>query len=163
MRRSGFPLVKTLVLLVLLALLALLAGCGSGEVRRIFPAQASIQQLEVEADGSWTLQVRMQNFSTVSMAFERVEATLRVGEVEAGRLSIAPGMSIGRFAADVVEARLVPSAGASDVVVAALTRRGSVRYRLEGRINTGEPDRRDFPFEFDSLLNPVPGLEGTLR
>ncbi|MFC4729670.1 LEA type 2 family protein [Coralloluteibacterium thermophilus] len=160
MRRSGSPLVT---FLFLLASAALLSGCGSGEIRRIFPPQASIQQLDVESDGSWTLQVRIQNFSTVGMRFDRVQATLRLGDVEAGRIDIAPEMGIGRFAADVVEARLVPSQAASDRVVAALTSRGSVRYRLEGRIATGEPDRRDFPFEFDSLLNPVPGLEGTLR
>lgn len=160
MRHSGPALLRVLAWF---ALAVALAGCGSGEVRRIFPPQASVQQIQVEPDGSWTLLLRLQNFSTVSMRFERVEATLTLDGIEAGVLSVTPDIGIGRFAADVVETRLVPPAAARDAIAQVQQTRGAVRYRLSGRIQTGAPDRRDTPFEFDSLLNPVPGLEGTLR
>ncbi|MBS7456143.1 hypothetical protein [Coralloluteibacterium stylophorae] len=156
-RTAALPRLAT----ILLALVV--AGCGSGEVRRIFPPQASIQQLQVESDGSWTIDLRMQNFSTVSMQFEQVEAALTLGGVEAGRIEVAPAMSIGRFAADTTQARLQPTPEARAAMEKVLAGRTGVRYRFEGRIRTGEPDDREFPFEFNSLLNPVPGLAGTLR
>jgi hypothetical protein len=37
-----------------------------------------------------------------------------------------------------------------------------VRYALEGRLASSDPGTDD-PFEFQSALDPVPGLEGVLR
>src|SRR5690606_3602572 len=40
----------------------LLAACSSGPVRRVSEPSASIQQLTVRADGSWSVDLRLQNY-----------------------------------------------------------------------------------------------------
>ena len=57
------------ILRAFIAMLALtLASCGGGGmVKRINPPAASVQQLRVADDGSWSLVLRINNFSTVPM------------------------------------------------------------------------------------------------
>ena len=62
-----------LSLFVLCATLSL-AACGSGPAKRVSAPTASVQELAVQADGSWRLLVRVQNFSNVSMTFDLLEA-----------------------------------------------------------------------------------------
>ncbi len=70
-----------------LASLALLAACGGGKpVRRINPPALSIQQLAVQADGRWLLELRVQNFSTVPMRFDTFEAGLEIEGANAGAI-----------------------------------------------------------------------------
>ena len=45
---------------------------------------------------------------------------------------------------------------------AALAGRRGVRYQLQGRIESGEHGT-DHPFDYQSALDPVPGLEGVMR
>ena len=52
--------------------------------------------------------------------------------------------------------------GAAATFIAALAKRDSVRYALSGRIATSDP-KTDNPFDYQSRLNPVPGLAGVLR
>lgn len=149
--------------LFVLALAAtLLSACAGGPPKRIFPPNATIQELRVGEDGQWTLRLRLQNFSTVPMRFDRVEATLRINGEEAGRLSFDPGVSVGPGSAESIEQRLPPAAGPKAAVAAALAARRGVRYQLQGRIESGEHGT-DHPFDYQSALDPVPGLEGVMR
>ena len=54
-------------LLALLAATALLAGCGDGVVRRVSDPAVSVQQLTVKADGQWAVDLRLQNYSSLSL------------------------------------------------------------------------------------------------
>ena len=45
---------------------------------------------------------------------------------------------------------------------AALRERKALRYQLKGNIASREP-KADHDFEFESALNPVPGVDGVLR
>ena len=105
---------------LVIAFLALLAACSSGPKKRINPPRASIQQLAVQADGSWQLSVRLQNFSSVSTAFSNVSAKLVIGGQDAGTFTLQPGISIGPESADVVMAKLAPTLGAKLVVASAI-------------------------------------------
>ena len=145
-----------------LLLLALVAGCASGPPKRIFPPQASLQEVRVQADGQWVAQVRIQNFSTVPMRFSRLEATLMVNGQEATRISIDPGLSVGPGSNELVQHVFTPAAGPKAAVDQALASRRAVRYQLTGRIASSEP-ATDHPFEYQSALDPVPGLTGILR
>src|SRR5690606_8819413 len=51
--------------LVLARCAALLASCASGPVRRVSEPAARIQQLTVQADGRWDVELRLQNFSSI--------------------------------------------------------------------------------------------------
>ena len=144
----------------LLALL--LAACSSGPPKRVFPPQASLQELRVQPDGRWSASIRIQNFSTVPMRFSSLDATLTINGGEAARIVLDPGLSIGPGSNELVTHVFQPSAAARAAVDAAVANRGKVRYALTGRIATSEP-KTDNPFDYQSGLDPVPGLAGVLR
>lgn len=164
---SRFPtlpvtLMRNVKILALLLLAALLAACAGGPPKRIFPPQASLQELRVQPDGRWAASIRIQNFSTVPMRFSGFDATLDINGGEAARIVLDPGLSIGPGSNELVTHVFQPSAAARAAVDAAIGNRGSVRYALSGRIATSEP-RTENPFDYQSGLNPVPGLAGVLR
>ena len=56
-----------------LVLMAALSACGGGgPVKRVSEPAAGIQQLTVRADGSWSVDLRLDNYSSVPMRFDTV-------------------------------------------------------------------------------------------
>ena len=145
-----------------IAFSAALASCSSVPDKVINPPRASIQQLAVHPGGHWQLTVRLQNFSSVSTAFESVDAKLVVSGQDAGTIVLSPAISIGPESADVSTATLAPALGAKLAVASALAAGQPVRYVLSGRIETSDP-KGSYPFTFESTLNPAPGLDGVMR
>ena len=148
--------------LLLLASFALASCSGGGVRKQINPPNASIQQLAVQPDGQWRLTVRLQNFSNVPTTFKSVTAKLQIGGQEAGSFELTPGMTIGPESADVLNASLKPSLGAKLAVASALAAGQSAAYALSGSIITTDP-KGNYPFRYDSALNPAPGLGGVMR
>lgn len=142
-------------------LLAALAGCGSAPPKRINPPVASVQQLAVQADGSWQVDLRIQNFSNVSMTFDTIEAALSVDSTPAGQIYGQLGLEIPGNAADVAHFKLVPTAAARTTLASTLAR--GFDYRLTGTIDATDPARKRFDFLFDSRLSPVPGVADIYR
>ncbi len=142
-----------------------LAACSSGPVRRISPPAASIQQLTVNADGSWKIDLRLQNYSSIPMRFDSAKLAVSVAEQPAGELQASPGISIGPESADVVSVTLAPAVAAKLVVADALAARRTIGYTLKGTLDAVPEDAKSRSFEVDSrnTLNPTPGLEGVLR
>lgn len=149
-------------ILCALAFTALLTSCSGGIRKQINPPRASIQQLTVQANGQWLLQVRLQNFSNVPTSFVSVDAKLTVGGQDAGSLAFSPAITVGPDSADVVNATLKPELGAKLVVASALASGQPARYYLSGKIVTGDP-KGNHDFTYDSTLNPAPGLPGVMR
>ncbi|WP_374604422.1 hypothetical protein [Arenimonas sp.] len=147
---------------LLLIIVALLAACAGGPPKRVFPPQASVQELRVLEDGSWRLSLRIRNFSTVPMRFSRLQASLTVGGQDATRFDFDPGVTVGPGSAELVEQVFTPGAGARDAVQQALGNRRSVAYVLAGRLASSDPGTDD-AIEYPSRLDPVPGLDGVLR
>jgi hypothetical protein len=137
-----------------LALGIVLAACGGGPVRKVHPSTASIQQLAVQADGNWKLRLRIQNYSTFSMHFSTIDATLSVDGKEIGTLKAAPDIDIVGNSGDVVDAVFKP---ANKVTFGT-----DIAYALKGTIETSEP-KESFKFETTSRLTPVPGVPDTWR
>jgi hypothetical protein len=148
-----------------LLLCATLAGCGAGPVRRVSEPAASIQQLTVRADGSWSVDLRIDNFSSVPMRFDTVTLAVAVGGETAGTLQGRPGIGIGPESADVATLTLTPTSAARIAVADALSSRKSLAYTLKGNVEATpeEGKSRNFDIERSSTLNPVPGLAGVLR
>jgi len=147
-------------------LLFLLGACSSGgPVRRVSDPAANIQQLSVRADGSWSIDLRIDNFSSIPMRFEAISLAMTVGGQDAGMLQARPGFSIGPEAADVATVSLQPSASARIVIADALARGRRVDYHLQGTLSAAPENAgvRSFDFERDNALSPVPGLPGVLR
>lgn len=156
---------RILVSMVLLAI-ALAAGCSSGPARRVSEPAASIQQLSVQADGGWSLSLRLQNYSSIPMRFDAVELQVSVGGQPAGSLLHRPALEIGPESADVVEVAMLPDSGARMLLADALAAGRGVDYALEGTIEAGPADRtssRSYRVTRKSALSPTPGLPGVLR
>ncbi|QDH69452.1 NDR1/HIN1-like protein [Marilutibacter alkalisoli] len=147
-------------------LLVTLAACSSGPVRRISEPDARLQQLIVAADGSWTAQVRIENYSSIPMRFDSFSLALETAGEAAGTLQAQPALTIGPESADVVDVQLTPAVAAKLAVADALAAGRSVSYSLKGSITT-MPDAaskaRNFDIERRSALSPAPGLPGVLR
>lgn len=149
-----------------LALCALmLAGCSSGPVRRVSEPSARIQQLTVRADGKWSAELRVENFSSIPMRFDALSLELSIDENAAGTLSAQPALSIGPESADVITVAITPQAAAKLAVADALAGGRSVNYTLTGTLDAtpDEGRRRSFDVERTSALSPAPGLPGVLR
>ena len=153
---------KTVFAIAVLGALATLPACSHAPRKVVNPPRASIQQLQALPSGQWRLDVRLQNFSNVPTAFSNMHAQLTVGGQDAGTVDLAPGISIGPESADVVAATIQPGLGAKLAVASALAAGQSQRYVLKGTITTTEP-KGSYPFEFESSLNPAPGLPGVMR
>ena len=156
---------KTLRTGLFLLLALVLAACASTGNRRVSEPAASIQQLTVDARGGWQVRVRLQNYSSVAMRFDRVDLAVTVGGADAGRLSALPALTIAPESADVIDISLTPSAAARLQVADALAGGHGVAYTLKGTVSA-TPDAgkvRDFDISRDSALSPAPGLPGVLR
>lgn len=156
------PLIRWLAALVVVGLLA---ACASGPVRRVSEPSARIQQLTVLADGSWSVELRIENFSSIPMRFDSLDIDVQLDGHEAGTLQASPALTIGPESADVASLQLQPSTAAKLAVADALGGRGSVGYTLEGTVmaTPDEQRQREFEIERSSALSPTPGLPGVLR
>lgn len=151
---------------LLLITAALLAACTSGPVRRVSEPAASIQQLTVEADGSWSVDLRLQNYSSITMRFDRVRLEMQVNGEAAGTLDAAPQLQISQESADVISISLAPSSQARLLLADALASGRGVSYSLVGSASAAPTDRgsvRDYPIKREGVLSPMPGLPGVLR
>ena len=151
---------------VLTAVLSLtLAACGGGMVKRVSEPAAGIQQLTVANDGSWDVELRLRNYSSMPMRFDEVSLAMKVGDESAGTLRATPGLSIGPESADVIKVHLQPASPARLVVADALAGGRSLFYELEGTVKATPEEKKQRSFELKSRnsLNQAPGLPGVLR
>ena len=154
------------ILVALTIACLVLAACSTGPARRVSEPAASIQQLTVRADGSWSVELRLQNYSSIPMRFDAVALEVEVGGEAAGALRHQPALEIGPESADVVTVAFAPSSSARILVADALAGRRNLGYALEGTIEAAPSDRggaRSYEVERRSALSPVPGLPGVLR
>lgn len=156
---------KPMQWLLSIAMVALLGACASGPVRRVSEPAARIQQLTVQANGSWSVELRLENFSSVPMRFDTIDLAVAVAEQAAGQLRAQPGVTVGPESADVITVALQPSAGAKLAVADALSGGKSLAYALTGTVaaTPDERSQRSFEIKRSSALSPAPGLPGVLR
>ncbi|AOH34965.1 LEA type 2 family protein [Luteimonas sp. JM171] len=158
---------KHLSLAALLAVAAALVACtSSGPVRRVSEPAASIQQLTVDEQGNWSVDLRLQNYSSIAMRFDAIALELAVDGTAAGTLQATPALEVARESADRVSIALVPSAEARLLLANALASGRGTGYRLEGTLTAAPTDRgsaRDYAVTRDGTLSPMPGLPGVLR
>lgn len=169
MRQRGimqaWALRATAAITMALAVLALSGCISGGPAKRVSEPTASIQQLSVGSDGQWSIELRLQNYSSVPMRFDRVALTLRADTEAAGELKAEPALTVGPESADVATIVFAPSAEARILIADALADRRSLKYTLEGTLTAAAQDRkaRDYRIKRNSALSPVPGLPGVMR
>ena len=147
------------------ALSFLLAACSSGPVRRISEPTASLQQLTVRSDGQWDVQLRLQNYSSIAMRFDKATLDIRFDNGPAAKLEVQPGLEIGPESADVVSAILTPLPAGRARIASALADGHGLSYTLSGSLAATPQDGKQKAWDIkrESALSPVPGLPGALR
>ena len=152
-------------MLVLLA--AGLVACGPPK-KSVFPPSVSIQQLKVLADGQWELTVRIQNNSYGEMDFSAMDGQLQIAELLPVRLHATFVRGIPALVGDVITLDVLPTAPMTQALkaIAGKGSGSSVAYRVSGHASAKpeqEKQVRDFDFNGNDWLSPVPGMPGTYR
>lgn len=162
---TATPMLRIRMLCIWMLCVVLLSACSSGPVRRVSEPSANIQQLTVRAGGSWSVDLRIENFSSIPMRFDSIALGLVVGGESAGTLQAQPALSIGPESADVATLAFDPSPAARIVLADALARGSNVAYALDGTLDAAAENAgvRSYRIKRDSTLTPVPGLAGVLR
>lgn len=142
----------------------LLAGCGTLGTK-LQPPTASLQQLAVNSDGSWTATVRFQNFSyDTGMHVYAIDATLALDGKPAGKIAFAPALDIPEMDADIATVALKPDPAAAAALAAAHDK--AVQYTLKGTLSVGKGERgsaQPFPLDAKGYISPVPGVSNIWR
>jgi hemerythrin-like metal-binding protein len=93
------------LLLLLLSCAVLLVACSHGNIKRVSEPAVSLQQVSGAGDGHWTVELRLQNYSTVSMMYDAVDLQVTAGGQlpgtavsPANRSSASPAMHSVRLA-----------------------------------------------------------------
>jgi hypothetical protein len=147
--------------IIMLCLMLCMAACG-GPVKRVFPPQVSLQEIVLQADGQVSVKFRIQNYSTVPTTYSRITGSLKFGEMDAATLDFNPGLSVGPGSNEIVQQRFRLSTAAQEAINSAIKNRSRLAYKLDGEITSSEP-RGHYEIKYESALNAVPGLSGTLR
>lgn len=146
----------------------LAAGCSSsGPVRRVSDPAASIQQMTIHTDGNWSIDLRIDNFSSIPMRFQTVSVQLTTAGQDAGALRGNAEISIAPESADVIPLTIAPHPSAKIAVASALADGRSIDYAFKGQITAAPADgkgkAKTFQIKRDSRLSQAPGLTGVLR
>lgn len=152
---------------VLGVLVSGLVACGPPR-KSVFPPTVSIQEMSTQPNGEWRLTVRIQNNSYGEMDFKSLDGELKVADLVPVRLHTRFDLDIPAFAADVTQINLLPTPEMTAAIKAAYTKgsAGSVPYSVSGRTNAKpeqEKEARDFNFNGNNWLSPVPGIPNTWR
>jgi len=154
-------MIRALRLVAVAIALLLLAGCGP-PVHPINPPSATIQQLEVLADGRWKVQLRIENFSDTTVHYATLKASLLVAGVAAATINLTPDIDIPGLNADIVETTFMPAAAAGAAFASEVKQPGGAAYELKGTILIPAADK-EFKFEHKSRLSAVPGIPNQYR
>ena len=152
---------------VLFSLGAALLGCGPAK-KSVYPPSVSIQQLQVQPDGPWTLTLRIQNNSYGEMDFRSLDGQLQIAQGVPIRLHARFERNIPELAGDVLPLQILPTTAMRQTIAAAASKGsgGSVAYRVSGSM-TAQPEQektpRNFDFSGSQWLSPVPGIPNTWR
>lgn len=153
--------------LALVALSLLLLACGPKKPS-VFPPSISVQELKVLPDGQWLLTLRIQNNSYGEMDFRSLDGQLQVGQEIPIRLHARFQRDIPALTGDVTQLKVLPTAAMTKALQATALKgsSGSLAYRVSGSAGARpeqEKARRDFSFEGNNWLSPVPGIAQTWR
>lgn len=152
-------------LLILLG--AGLAACGPTR-KSVFPPTLSIQQLTVLPNGQWRVTLRIQNNSYDEMGFTALEGQLKVGTLAPIRLHTTFERDIPELAGDVLPLDVLPTGAMNQLLQQAASKgsAGAVTYQIKGTARAKpeqEKHARDFDFDGNGWISPVPGIPNTWR
>lgn len=159
---------KRLFQVPMLILLATgLIACGPAR-KSVFPPSLSIQQLVQQPDGEWQLTLRIQNNSYSAMDFKSIEGQLQIAALIPIRLHATFERDIPELAGDVIQLDVLPTPAMNQALQAAAGKgsAAAIAYRISGSASARpeqEKQPRDFSFNSNAWISPVPGIANTWR
>ena len=147
--------------IILLCLMLVITACG-GPIKRVFPPQVSLQEIVLQTDGQVSVKFRIQNYSTVPTSYSQITGNLKFGDIDAATIAFNPGISVGPGSNEIVQQNFRLNTSAQNAINSAIKNRSRMGYKLTGEITSSEPRGR-YDIKYESALNAVPGLSGTLR
>jgi LEA14-like dessication related protein len=147
--------------IIMLCLMLGMAACG-GPVKRVFPPQVSLQEVVLQADGKLAVKFRIQNYSTVPTRYSQITGKIKFADIDAASLNFNPDISVGPGSNEIVQQSFPLDTAAASAINAAIKNRTRLSYKINGEITSSEPRGR-YEIKYESALNAVPGLSGTLR
>lgn len=138
-----------------------LAACGTKEVKRINPPDASVQSLVVTADTA-RVTVRVHNHSDLAMQFGNFDLSLRLGTNAPIKLTTSETVDITPHTGELIELSLDRARLPADAI-ARLDRGEMVAYSLFGGTESFLPKQRKYDLSFEARLSAVPGKPGEYR
>lgn len=144
-----------------------LSACGPPK-KSVFPPTVTIQQLQVQPNGQWRLTLRLQNNSYGEMDFKSLDGQLQIATLVPARLHATFKRDIPALAGDVIQLDLLPTAAMSHALQAVASKgsAGTLGYHVSGSASA-QPEQekrvRDFNFDGNAWISPVPGIPNTWR
>ena len=102
------------------------------------------------------------NFSLFIAAALLLAGPARAHAFSYGDFFLNPGVSVGPGSNEIVQQRFRLNTAAQNAINTAIKNRTRLAYKLTGEITSSEPRSR-YDIKYESALNAVPGLSGTLR
>jgi hypothetical protein len=156
-----------LLVLLTAGLVAGLTACGPTK-KSVYPPTVSIQQLSVLPGGQWQLTVRIQNNSYAEMDFKSLDGQLQIAELVPVRLHAVFKRDIPALTGDVIQLDVLPTVAMAQALqtIAGKGSSGTLAYRVSGSASA-KPEQEDKPRDFDfngnDWISPVPGIANTYR
>ncbi|MGH8114015.1 MAG: LEA type 2 family protein [Rhodanobacteraceae bacterium] len=155
--------IRRFVTVATLGALFALAGCMAGT--KLQPPTASIQQLTVNSNDTWTAVVRVQNYSyDTGMHVYAVDANLTLNGKATGHIAVSPDLDIPAMDADITTVTFRPDAAGAAALAAAKS--NAIAYELKGTLSVGKGTKgKPQPFKLDGtgFISPVPGVSNIWR
>lgn len=146
------------------ALLALLSAC-SGTRKSVYAPSVNIQQLVVEGNGEWRLNLRILNNSYARVHFTHITLDFDINNAIVAHIDETLDLTIPALSADTTSIRIKPPAAAREAL-AAIGDQGSLAYALSGTAE-GAPAKAKKAQRFDvqgqDWLSAVPGVANIYR
>ncbi len=144
-----------------------LVACGPAK-KSVYPPTLSIQQLTVLSNSQWRLTLRIQNNSYGEVDFKSLEGQLQIGTLAPIRLHGDFERDIPGLAGDVVLIDVLPTTAMSQTLQATAGKgsASALAYHIKG-VTRAKPEQeklaRDFDFDGNGWISPVPGIPDTWR
>jgi hypothetical protein len=153
----AFLLISIGIIVVLL-----FSGCSNTPVKRYFPPQARLQQLQRLPNGQWQAHVRLQNFSTGAVEFHKLTLQVQIQDLDWTSLSSTETQKIGPNNAEIFIVDAPFTTTTQQLLNERLQHMQAIRYVLKGTVQSIEPNKT-YPLDYQGHLNPAPGLTGVYR
>ena len=140
----------------------LLTACSGQPVKRYFPPQVSLQQLQRLENGQWQAHVRIQSFSTGAVTYKDLALKVQIQDLELITLPLNEPIQIGPSNAEIITTNIFLPPNIQKVLDERSSKSQPIRYVLSGQLESIDP-KNTYPLNYQGRLNPTPGLKDVFR